>query len=82
MTTASMNSINCLQTMVKADSPANGKRFIKVKEGVETYCMGKTKLLMEARNSGALIKIGRVCLIEVEVFEKYLESFRVPGEYR
>ena len=58
MTTASMNSINCMQTMVKADSPAKGKRFIKVKEGVETYCMGKTKLLMEARKSGALIKMG------------------------
>ena len=82
MTTASMNSINCLQTMVKADGPAKGKSFIKVKEGVETYCMGKTKLLMEARKSGALIKMGRVCLIEVEVFERYLELFRIPGEYR
>ena len=82
MTEASMKSINSLQTMVAAEKPIKGKRFIKVKEGVELYCMGKTKLLMEARNAGALIKIGRVCLIEVEVFEEYLESFRIPGEYR
>lgn len=34
MTTASMNSINCLQTMVEADRPTKGRRFIKVKEGV------------------------------------------------
>ncbi len=35
--------------------------------------MGKTKFLQMARESDALYKIDGVCLIEVEIFETYLD---------
>lgn len=81
MTAESMKSIQQLKELTK-DGKVTNKRFIRTKEGVELYQMGKTKFLQMARDSGALYKIDGVCLIEVEIFEAYMDTFRVPGEIK
>ena len=56
------------------------QKYLRVKEAVEVYPMSRTKLTEEALKCGALHKVGSITLINVETFEKYLESFRIPGE--
>lgn len=56
-------------------------KFIRVKQAEVKYNIGKTRILEIAREAGAVIKIDRTVLIEVEVFDKYLETFRIPKGY-
>ncbi len=56
------------------------QKYLRVKEAVEIYPMSRTKLTEEALKCGALHKVGSITLINVETFEKYLESCRIPGE--
>ncbi len=55
-------------------------RLVKIKEGAKMYCMGETKFRAVARDAGAIIKINQTTLIDLDIFEKYLETFRVPPE--
>ena len=56
------------------------QKYLRVKEAVEVYPMSRTKLTEEALKCGALHKVGSITLINVETFEKYLESCRIPGD--
>ena len=56
------------------------KEWIRTKEGIEMYSMGRTKLVSLAREAGAVYKIDGTLLINVEKFELFLETFRIPGE--
>lgn len=56
------------------------KKWIRTKEGIEMYSMGRTKFVSLAREAGAVYKIDGTLLIDVDKFELFLESFRVPGE--
>ena len=58
------------------------KKWIRTKEGIERYSMGKTKFLSLAREAGAAVQIERTILIDSEQFELYLETFRIPGGVR
>jgi hypothetical protein len=51
-----------------------------MKDGPKMYCMGQTKFRAIARDAGAIIKIGQTTLVDLDIFEKYLETFRVPPE--
>ena len=77
MSDESQKSIQQLRQLMGKDY--DKKRFIRTKEGVERYQIGKTKFLQMARDAGALYKINRTCLIEVEIFEEYLNSFKIPA---
>lgn len=52
------------------------KKFVRYKEGAEKYSLGLTKFQELAREAGATYKIDKVVLVNCEVFEKYLETFR------
>lgn len=56
----------------------NRKKFVRYKEAREIYSIGQTKLETMVREAGAVYKLDKVVLINCEVFERYLESFRVP----
>jgi len=58
------------------------KKWIRTKEGTERYSMGKTKFLSLAREAGAAVQIERTILVDSDVFELYLETFRLPGGVR
>lgn len=44
------------------------------------YSMGISKFQELAKESGAVYKVKQMCLVNTEIFDKYLESFRVDPE--
>lgn len=55
----------------------NKKRLVRYKEGAEMYSMGMNKFQTLAKDAGAILKIERMVLVDLDVFDEYLESFRV-----
>lgn len=55
----------------------NKKRLVRYKEGAEMYSMGMNKFQTLAKDAGAILKIDRMVLVDLDVFDQYLESFRV-----
>jgi len=55
----------------------NKKRLVRYKEGAEMYSMGMNKFQILAKDAGAVLKIDRMVLVDLETFDKYLETFRV-----
>lgn len=63
--------------MQRLPKAVNKKRLVRYKEGAEMYSMGMNKFQNLAKNAGALLKIDRLVLVDLDVFDQYLESFRV-----
>ncbi|MCD7823393.1 MAG: DUF6462 family protein [Oscillospiraceae bacterium] len=53
------------------------KKFVRYQEGAELYSMGLTKFQELAKEAKAVYKIDKVALVNCEILEKYLETFRV-----
>lgn len=53
------------------------KKFVRYKEGAEMYSMSLRKFQDLAKDAGAIYKVGKMVLVNCEVFEKYLETFRI-----
>lgn len=53
------------------------KKFVRYQEGAELYSMGLTKFQELAKEAKAIYKIDKVALVNCEILEKYLETFRV-----
>lgn len=53
------------------------KRFIKYKDGAELYSMSHTKFENLAKEAGAVYKINQMVLVNLDIFDQYLETFRV-----
>ena len=51
-------------------------RFVRYQEGAELYSLGLTKFQELAKEAKAVYKIDKVALVNCEIFEKYLETFR------
>ena len=56
------------------------KRFVRYKEGAELYGVCQSTFEKWAKEAGATCKIGKAVIVDCEVFEKYLETFRVPAQ--
>lgn len=52
------------------------KKFVRYQEGAERYSLGLSKFQELAKEAGAIYKIDKVVLVNTEIFENYLESFR------
>ena len=52
------------------------KKFVQYKEGAEKYSIGLTKFQELAKEAKAVYKIDGLALVNCELFEKYLETFR------
>ena len=63
--------------MQKLPKAVNKKRLVRYKEGAEMYSIGMNKFQQLAKDAGAILKIGRIVLVDLDTFDKYLESFRV-----
>lgn len=63
--------------MQRKSKTINKKRLVRYKEGAEMYSMGMNKFQTLAKDAGAILKIDRMVLVDLDVFDKYLESFRV-----
>lgn len=61
--------------------PSVRKRFVTYKEATELYSMGLTRIQEHAKIAGATYKMGNKVLVNTDIFEAYLEQFRIPGDY-
>ena len=53
------------------------KRLVRYKEGAAIYSMGMNKFQALAKDAGAILKIDRMVLVDLDTFDQYLETFRV-----
>lgn len=63
--------------MEKKNKVLNKKRLVRYKEGAEMYSMGMNKFQTLAKDAGAILKIDRMVLVDLDMFDQYLETFRV-----
>ena len=63
--------------MQKHAKAINKKRLVRYKDGAEMYSMGMNKFQTLAKDARATLKIDRLVLVDLDVFDEYLESFRV-----
>jgi len=63
--------------MQRTSKTINKKRLVRYKDGAEMYSMGMNKFQALAKDAGAILKIDRMVLVDLDVFDKYLETFRV-----
>lgn len=52
------------------------KKFVRYKEGAEKYSLGLTKFQALAKEAKAVYKVDGIALVNCEIFEKFLETFR------
>lgn len=52
------------------------KKFVRYKEGAERYSIGLTKFQTLAKEAHAIYKVDKIALVNCDIFEKYLETFR------
>lgn len=58
------------------ETAANRKKFVRYKDGCQLYSMGMTKFQELAHEAKATIKHGGVVLVNCEILDQYLETFR------
>ena len=52
------------------------KKCVRYPEGAQRYSLGLTKFQELAKEAKAVYKIDKIALVNCEIFEKYLETFR------
>ena len=60
-----------------AEKKVNKKRFVRYKEGAELYSMCQSKFEDMAKDAGAVYKLNKLVLVNCDIFEEYLETFRI-----
>ena len=63
--------------MQRSTKKVEKKRLVRYKEGAEMYSMGMNKFQTLAKDAGAILKIDRMVLVDLDIFDQYLETFRV-----
>jgi len=52
------------------------KKFVRYTEGAKRYSMGIQSFMKLAKEAHAVYKIRNIALVNTEIFEKYLETYR------
>ena len=65
------------RTEVKELEQSGKKRFVRYQEGAELYSMGLHTFEQLAKEAGAIYKIRRVVLVNLDIFDEYLDTFRM-----
>lgn len=53
------------------------KKFVRYKEGSEIYSMSLRKFQELAKDAGAIYKVGKMALVNCEILDQYMETFRL-----
>jgi hypothetical protein len=53
------------------------KKFVRYKEGAEMYSMCQSKFEQMAKDAKATYKVDKLVLVNCDIFEEYLETFRM-----
>ena len=56
------------------------KCFVRYKRGAELYDVCQSTFERWAKEAGAVCKIGKVVIVDCDVLDKYLETFRMPEQ--
>lgn len=64
----------------KKDRYEDAKKFVRYSDGAKMYSMGMTKFQEVAKDAKACYKIGQLVLVNTEILDKYLESFKYENE--
>ena len=67
--------MNLVERQDEAEKMA--KKFVRYNEGAELYSMSLSKFQRMAKDAGAIYKINKLVLVNTEIFDEYLESFRL-----
>ena len=51
-------------------------KYMRYREAALFYCLGVSNIKQLAKEAGATIRIGKCVLIDTEILEKYIDSFR------
>lgn len=57
------------------------KRFVRYKNGAVLYDVSQSTFERWAKDAGATCKIGKTVLVDCDVLDSYIETFRIPVEY-
>ena len=52
-------------------------KFVRYNEGARMYHMGITKFQRLAKEAKACYKVGQMVLVNTQILDEYLESFRI-----
>ena len=78
MQAESKKSMNQLKEMIRKDDET--KRFIRCRQGVELYNMSRPQFMKLAIEAGAAHKINSMILVDKNIFEQYLDTFKIPAQ--
>lgn len=53
------------------------KKFRRYKDGAQYYGFSQSIFERLAKDAGAIYKVNKIALVNCEIFEKYLENFRL-----
>lgn len=59
------------------ETRVNRKKFVRYKEGAELYSICQSKFEQMAKDAKAIYKVDKLVLVNCEIFEAYLETFRL-----
>lgn len=62
---------------MEENNKTNKKRFVRYAEGAEIYSIGLTKFQEMAKECGAVYKVNKMVLVNLDIFDQYLETFRL-----
>lgn len=55
----------------------NKRKFVRYQEGAEMYSMSIRKFQDLAKDAGAIYKVGKMALVNCEILDEYLETFKL-----
>ena len=55
----------------------NKKKFVRYQEGAELYSMSLQKFQDLAKDAGVIYKVGKMVLVNCEIFDQYMETFKL-----
>lgn len=56
------------------------ERFVRYSEGAEMYHISVSKFMQMAKDAKACYKLGQAVLVNLEIFDRYLETFHIVDD--
>lgn len=56
------------------------ERFVRYSEGAEMYHVSVSKFMQMAKDAKACYKLGQAVLVNLEIFDRYLETFHIVDD--
>lgn len=53
------------------------KKFVRYQAGADIYSMSVRKFQDLAKDAGAIYKVGKMALVNCEIFDQYMETFKL-----